>query len=196
MTSRDRRALVIGGGVVLAAVVLLRVLPATLRNVRDARAMLRERASLLARTRNEMASLPKLRDSAAVLSQALVALAPYLLSGSIEAEAAADMSGRVNIIASRAPAKIERLDPIQDTSGIGRLGRVRLQAALETDVRGLVAVLKAIDTGDEVLLLEELHVEAPRAGGVEPGPEILKIEITVSGWYIRPRETGNGKRET
>lgn len=196
MTPRDRRALIIGVGVVLAAVVLLRVLPATLRSVNEARAMLRERAALLARTRDEMASLPKLRDSAAVLSQALVALAPQLLSGSVDAEAAADISGRVNIIASRAPAKVERLDPIRDSITTGRLGRVRLHAALETDVRGLVAVLKAIDTGDEVLLLEELHVEAPQPAGAERGPEILRIEVIVSGWYIRPRETGNGKRET
>jgi type II secretion system (T2SS) protein M len=196
VTPRDRRALIIGGGVVLAAVVLLRVLPATLRNVSDARALLRERAALLARSRDETGSLLKLRDSATVLSQALVALAPYLLSGSIEAEAAADIAGRVNIIASRAPAKVERLDPIRDSSSVGRLARVRLHAALETDVRGLVAVLKAIDSGDEVLLLEELHVEAPQAGSVERGPEILKVEVTVSGWYIRPRDAGNGKRET
>jgi hypothetical protein len=71
-----------------------------------------------------------------------------------------------------------------------------VHAALETDVRGLVAVLKAIETGDEVVHLEELHVEAPQPAGAERGPEILKLEVTVSGWYIRPRGPIEGKRET
>ena len=196
MTARDRRALIVGGLVVVGAALMLRVLPMALREVSDARAMLRERATLLARTRYEMASLPRLRDSAAVLSQALIALAPQLLSGATEAEAGADLSSRMNLIASRAPAKIERLDAIRDGNANGRLGRVRLQAALETDVRGLVALLKAIDAGNEVLLLDELHVEARQPGGAERGPELLRIEVTVSGWYIKPRETGHGKRET
>jgi hypothetical protein len=194
MTPRDRRALLLGGIAIAGAVLGLRVLPWGMRRVTASHAVLRERATLLARTREEMASLPKLRDSAAVLSQALVALAPQVLSGSTPAEAGADLSGRMNLAASRAPAKVERLDPLPDSSGDGRLGRVRVHAALETDVRGLVALIRAIDAGDEVLKLDELRIEAPEPGTMQRGPEILKVEITVSGWYIRPRTTE--KRET
>lgn len=196
MTARDRRALIIGAVAIGTAVLVLRVLPWGLRRASSGYALLRERAALLARTRDEMASLPMLRDSAAVLSQALVGLAPQLLSGSTAAEASADLSGRMNLAAARAPAKVERLDPLPDSAEEGRLGRIRVRAAFEGDVRGLVALLQALDRGDEVLKLDELHVEAPRALTAERGPEILKIEITVSGWYIRPRDTGNRKRET
>src|SRR6266851_1578026 len=187
MTPRDRRALLVGGLVVAGAVFGLRVLPWAVRRTAVARAVLRERAILLARTREEMASLPELRDSAAVLSQALVALAPQVLSGSTPAEAGADLSARMNLAASRAPARVERLDQLPDSSGNGRLGRVRVHAALETDVRGLIALIRAIVVGDEVLKLDELRVEAREPGSVQRGPEILKVEITVSGWYIRPR---------
>jgi len=189
VTARDRRALLLGGVAIAGAVLGLRVLPWAVRRATQAHAMLRERTTLLARTREETASLPTLRDSAAVLSQALVALAPQVLSGSSPAEAGADLSGRMNLAASRAPAKVERLDPLPDSSGDGRLGRVRVHAALETDVRGLIALIRAIDAGDEVLKLDELRVEAREPGTVERGPEILKVEITVSGWYIRPRST-------
>jgi hypothetical protein len=175
--------------VVGAAVLALRVLPAGIRSAGSRYAVLSERAAFLVRTREEMSLLPELRDSAAVLSQALVALAPQLLSGSTAAEAGADLSGRMNLAASRAPARVERLDSLADSAGDGRLGRVRVHAALETDVHGLIALLRAIETGDEVLKLEELHVEAPQAGVVQRGPEILKIEVTVSGWYVKPRET-------
>jgi len=194
MTPRDRRALLVGGIAVAGAVLGLRILPWAVRRETAAHAILRERATLLARTREEMASVPKLRDSAAVLSQALVALAPHILSGSTSAEAGADLSGRMNLAASRAPAKVERMDPLPDSSGDGRLGRVRVHAALETDVRGLVALIRAIDGGDDVLKLDELRVEALEPGTVQRGPEILKVEVTVTGWYIRPRSTE--KRET
>jgi type II secretory pathway component PulM len=196
MTARDRRALLFGGVVVAAAVLSLRVLPSLIRHARGAYAQLHERAALLARTREEMASLPTLRDSAATLSQALVALAPQLLSGSTAVEAGSDLSGRMNLAVARAPARVERLDPVSDSVGNGRLGRVRIRAALETDVRGLVALIRAIDSGDEVLRLEELHVEAPDPAAVSRGPEILRVEVTVSGWYVKPRDARSGKRET
>lgn len=187
MTARDRRALVAGGFVIGTAVMLLRVVPAGVRRASGAYGALSERSALLARTRDEMAALPKLRDSAGVLSQALITLAPQVLSGSTSAEAAADLSGRMNLAAARAPARVERVDALPDSSGAGRLGRVRVHAALETDVRGLVSLLRAIDAGDEVLKLDELHVEAPEPGAATRGPEILRVELTVSGWYIRPR---------
>jgi type II secretory pathway component PulM len=188
MMARDRRALLLGG-VVIASALGLRVLPWAVRRATQTHAVLQERTTLLARTQEEMASLPTLRDSAAVLSQALLALAPQVLSGSTPAEAGADLSGRMNLAASRAPAKVERLDPLPDSTGDGRLGRVRVHAALETDVRGLIYLIRTIDTGEEVLKLDELRVEAPEPGTMPRGPEILKVEITVSGWYIRPRAT-------
>jgi len=78
-----------------------------------------------------------LRDSAAVLSQAIVALAPQVLSGSSAAEAGADLSGQNESRGRHGhPPRVERLDPLPDSAGEGRLGRVRVHAALETDVRG------------------------------------------------------------
>ena len=196
MTPRDRRALLVGGLVVAVAVLGLRVLPWGLQRATVAHALLSERAGLLARMREELASLPRLRDSAAVLTRGLVALAPQVLSGSTPAEAGADLSGRMSLAASRAPARVDRLNPLPDSGGAGRLGRARVHAVFETDVRGLIAFLRAIDAGDEVLTLEELHIEAPEPGAAKRGPEILKVEVTISGWYIKARESGNGKRET
>ena len=54
MTPRDRRALVLGGTTVLAAVLLVRVLPWTVRSALAAEAGLRERAVLLARARADL----------------------------------------------------------------------------------------------------------------------------------------------
>jgi hypothetical protein len=188
VTPRDRRALIVGGLVIGTAVLALRVVPLGVRHTLAARMELRDRAILLGRTRGEMAVLPALRDSAAVLSQALVALASQVLSGSTAAEAGADLSGMLNLAASRAPARVERLSPLPDSTSDGRLGHVRVQVTLETDVRGLVALLRAIDAGTEVLRLDVLRVEATEPATLR-GPEILKVEVIVSGWYIKPRSS-------
>lgn len=196
MTSRDRRAVLIGGLAVAAGVFGLRVLPWTVRRATTAHESLRERAALLARTREQLAALPELRDSAAVLARALLGAAPHVLSGATSAEAGADLSGRIALVASRAPAKVNRLEPVPDSSTPGRLGRARVHASFETDVRGLVAFMRAIDAGAEVLTFDEIRIEVPDPGAAGRGPEVLRVEVTISGLYLRARETRDGKRET
>ena len=204
MTARDRRALFIGGGVVLAAFVLLRVLPWTLRSAFAAEVGLHQRAALLARAHAGLAEAGGLRDSAVALGQALVGLAPKILSGNSPAEAVADLSGRVNLAASRSQAKVERVDPLTDSTVAGRLHRVALRAAFECDIRGLVGVLQALTFGNAALVVRELRVTAVDAGSADKNPEVLRVEMTVAGWYLEDRETGNpkglpdgrGKRET
>ena len=189
MTPRDRRALMLGGVLVLVAVLGLRVVPWTAGRAFAEHAELEQRALALGRAREELRALPALRDSTRILTAALVALARQVLSGGTATEAGADLSGRVNLLVSRAPGKVERLELLAtpDSTGWGRLGRTRVHALIETDVRGLLALLRGLETGDEVLTLEELRVVATDPAVSERFPELLKVEVTVSGWYIKPR---------
>lgn len=184
MNARDRRALLIGGVAIAGAVLMLRVLPWGVGAILAARADLRERASLLARGREELSRAPILRDSAAVLTRAVVALAPRLVTGGTPAEALADLSARLNLAAARAPARLERVDQLTDSGNAGRLGRVRVRATLETDVRGLAQVLKALELGDAALAIDRLDVSSPNPGSDDRAMELLRIEIVVSGWFL------------
>jgi hypothetical protein len=195
VSGRDRRALMIGGAVVCGAVLLLRVLPWGVRSVLGAETGLRERATLLARARADLVDAGVLRDSAVQLSQALVGLAPKILNGTSVAEAVADLSARVNMAVSAHQAKLERVDPLPDSLRAGRLRRVALRAAFECDVRGLAGVLEALEFGKIALSLRELRVTAVDAGSADKIPEVLRVEMTVAGWYLGERETENGKRE-
>ena len=195
MTERDRRAVILGGGVVLAALLLLRVLPWTVRSALAAEAGLRERAALLARAQADLADAPVLRDSAVELGQALVGLAPKILSGNTVAEAVSDLSGRVNLAASGHQAKLERVDPVADSAVAGRLHRATLRAAFECDVRGLAGVLQALEFGKTALSVRELRVTAIDAGSLDKNPEMLRVELTVTGWFLTSVEEGRGQGE-
>ncbi len=189
MTSRDRRAVVLGGGVVALAVLLLRILPWTVRSAIAAEATLRERAGLLARARADLASAVELRDSAAQIGQALIGLSPRILSGNSTAEALADLSGRLNLAVTGHQAKLERIDPVTDSTVAGRLHRTTIRAAFECDVRGLAGILDALEFDKVALSLRELRVTAVDAGSALTTPEVLKVELTVAGWFLQPRDS-------
>ena len=190
MTQRDRRALLVGGTVVIAAVFVFRVLPWTVRSAVAAETRLREQAVLLARARVDLDDATLLRDSAAELSRALVGLAPRILSGSSAAEAIADLSGRVNLAGSTHQAKLERVDPLPDSALAGRLHRVALRIAFECDVRGLVGVLQELEFGKAALAVRELRVTAVDAASPDKSPEVLRVNLTVTGWFLIRTETG------
>lgn len=185
MTGRDRRAIVLGVGAILTAFLFLRIIPWTIRSALAARAELEQRSELLAHTRRELAEAPALRDSAAGITQALGALAPKLLSGTSAADAGADLSTQLNLVAARHSAKVERLEVLADSLHAGRLGRASVHVLLETDVRGLVALLQATAAANAVLVVQDLRVVAQDPGSAVRLPEILKVEMTVYGWYAR-----------
>ena len=195
MTGRDRQALLLGGYVVLTAVLLLRVLPWSVRRVLAAEAALRDRAALLARTRADLAEGSVLRDSAATLGQALVGLAPKLLSGNTAAEAMADLSGKLNLGASRSQAKLARVDQVADSAVAGRLRRVRLRATLEADVRGVTGAVRAVEFNEAALSVSELRIVPTDPTSADRAPEVLRLEVTVTGWFLeeRKREKGTGE---
>ncbi|MGH7644015.1 MAG: type II secretion system protein GspM [Gemmatimonadales bacterium] len=187
MTPRDRKALLLGGAVVLGAVLLLRVIPWGVRSVLALRARTLERVETLARARDALATAPALRDSLTHALGAVVALAPRLVDGRTAAEASASLSALVSMAARRHQVRLVRLDPVPD-SAAGAFRRVAVHAELEGDVRGLTRFLRAVETGDPLLTLPMLAVLAPDPLGRSPGPEMLRAEVDVTGFFL-PRET-------
>ena len=196
VTARDRRAVTLGAAVLIAAVLALRVLPWSVRRVLAAGQDLRERTAVLARVRADLADAPLLQDSAGALTRAIVGLAPKLLSGDTPAEAFADLSGRVNLAASRNQAKLERTDQLPDSGVAGRLRRVRVRASLQSDIRGVTGLLRALELGETVLSVEDLRIVAPDPNSGDGAPEVLRVDVTVTGWFLEGRARGKGKGET
>lgn len=195
MTGRDRRALSVGAGVVAAAILVLRILPWAMRSTLGAEARLYQEAALLARARADFAATALLHDSTALVAQALVGLAPKLLNGSVASEAVADLSGRVALAASRHTAKLDRIEQVPDSVRAGRLRRVVIRAALECDVQGLLAVVRALEFGSAALAVQELRVTAIDPTSGDRAPEVLRVEATVGGWFVEtatPRAADRG----
>ncbi len=187
MTIRDKRAVQLGLAAVLGALLLLRVIPWGVRRAAAAERELAANEELLARTQVELADQQPLTDSVAQVTQAVVALAPRILSGGVAAEAVADLSGRVNLAATRHRARVDRTDPAPDSLAAGRLTRVTVHATLETDIRGLAEFLQAIAQDPAVLSVDDLHLVANDPASADAQPEVLRVDVTVRGWFLRDR---------
>src|SRR5690606_13678575 len=184
MSPRDRHALGLGLGIVLAAVVLLRLLPALTRQVIElrGRAVLAER--LVQETEAAIAALPALEDSARSLTRAVVALAPRLLAGPAEPAALSDLSGQVTTMATRHDARVLRVGRMADSTAAGRLRRLSATVILETDFRGLAACLAALARGEATLVAEAVSVSAADPLALEGTTELLTVELRIRCWYF------------
>jgi len=184
VTPRDRRVLLTGGAVVLAAV-LGRGIVAAWVAAANSRRELVARIELLKAARATVARLPQLEDSAESLRAAVVALAPALLNASTEADALADLSGKVTSLIERRAGRVESAVPVADSGAAGMLRRVSILASFETDVRGLASALRALSQSDVVLAGERVEIAAVDPFSDDGSPERLRVNLTVSAWYQR-----------
>ena len=187
MTGRERRALARGAAVVLAAALLLRVIPAGVRGATAARERAGERLGELTLSRDLVRWMPALRDSLGTALAGVVALAPRLLGGRTRAEASAALAALVSLQAGRSGLKVLRLAPAADSSG-GIVQSVDAQAEFEGDAAALTAFLATVERGHPLLSVVALAITSPEAVPRPGAAEALRIEIEVRGWYLARTE--------
>lgn len=184
MRPRDRRGVRIGGAIVIAAALGLRVLPWAVRQVGTWRTGVAARAATLGREQALLASAPRLEASLDHRLRRVVALAPALLAGRTSAEATATLASLLTLGATRHGLRVLSVDPLPD-SAAGVFDRVALHAGLEGDVHGLVTLLAALETGAPLLTVTQLSVEAPAPAAARSTAEALQIGLTVQGYALR-----------
>ena len=183
MTPRARQRTLLSGGAVIVLWLVFKAGPAAVDSIRETRWQLADRVRLLEQSRREIASEQIVFDSATRMKQAIVALAPQLLSGATAAEAADALNGLVSLAADRASARLTGVSSEEDSAATGPLRRIALRAAFDCDVRGLVGMLQFLVDQDAVLATDRLQVVVAEPGGSTSGAEVLRVEMTVRGWY-------------
>ncbi len=186
MTPADGRAIRLGGAVVVAAVLVLRVIPSVGKWLTQERTRLGEERLLLAETEALVREAPRLNDSVAALTHRVAELAPAVLRGTGRAEAEGDLAARVTLSAEHARLSVGRVVPIPDSvvSAGGMLHRVTVQAALTGDLGEMLRLLETRASGQPTLTPVSIRVLAREPGAPVSDPEALEVELTVTGWYM------------
>lgn len=183
MTARERRVLTWGGAVIIGAVLMLRVIPQSVSAVATLRESTHEHITLHARAMEVLESRESVRDSLRRVLGDIVALAPKLIDGVSQPEAQASLSSLMSLAAGRQGVRVLRVDPLPD-SAVGVFNRVSIHAELETDIRGLTRLLRALEIGRPLLTVTLRAVTASETGTGPNQPEVLRIEMQVAGYYV------------
>lgn len=182
---RRKRMILLLGTVVVGGWVGLRGMPSVSNAWREARWEVQDRARLLAQSRREIANEKALVDSAAIVKNGMVALAPRLVTGETAAQASDALTGLLGVVAARSNTRLAGTSPVEDSSTVGTLRRVAVHAVLDGDIRGVTAVLTSLAEEESVLTTDDLRIVAAEPGGDPNAAEVLRVEVTVRGWYLQ-----------
>jgi len=183
MTERDRRALWVGGVIVLGAV-LLRGIPIVTGRVAQRLDGTRAQVAHAAQVRRVVAEAPARQALMRERVRALVALAPVLLGTESAADGVAALSGELTTLALRHRVTLSRLDPQPDTA-VGPFVAVTVRFQAEADLAGLAAFVQDVEAGPRLLGFTDLAITADEPAAAM---ERLRIEGAVRGWVLPRRE--------
>jgi hypothetical protein len=183
ITPRDRRAVLIGAGVIGSLGLLARGVPAWRTWVSDARAGVAEQQRAVSDADGLVAHAREVRDTLAARNARYVALAPALVAGRTPAEASATLASIVSTAASGAGVKLGtvQLRPVGDTGARRTFVRVGVHADMIGDVAGLTTLLASLERGPVRLRVREITVTQPDAAAPGDRVEALRIELTIEG---------------
>ncbi len=184
MTARERRAVVWGAAAIAATLLGARVAQAAAGQYRALRVRAEERVETLARASEAVAERRTMQDSLSRLGARVLGLAPALVAVGSAAHAAAELSGVVASLAGRHDLRVVEIQPLSDSER-DRLGQAVVRARVEGDVAGLTGFVSQLETDDRVLSLSSWAMYAPEGATAAGGPERLRAEVEITGWYVR-----------
>jgi type II secretory pathway component PulM len=184
LSRRDRHALIIGAVAIAAAAGYMGLVKPLWRARADLEGRRDIAVEYLARYRGIAAEGPALVAAADTAEARLAGLAPLTYAGEPQA-ALASLLEHVQRVAAASGVRVLQTNPVPgDTAAVG-LQRIAVGLSCESDLAGLLDLLRALETVEKLIHVSGLGVE--RAGEAGPeGVQVLRFELTVEG-FVDPR---------
>jgi hypothetical protein len=182
MSPRERRAIVIGGGVVLAGFALIwgRMYRDALTASRDELAT--ERATL-ARERVAVATARHNPQLQHIADSAMRAMRPRLFEGKDDVMASAELASYVGDVARRARVWLQDAGTRPATPAAEGVRTLRVEIRAESDLQGALLFLQGLERGDKLVRIDRLDI-SHAARSDEKDAEVLSIAATISGFAV------------
>jgi hypothetical protein len=189
VTGRERLAIGLGVGIVVALWCAARVVPYVWRSAQERRERIETAVLALARAREALVAEPAARESLGARASRLVGHAPRLFAGTTPAEAQAELSGYVAGLAAMRGVRLVSQDARTD-SAASLFTSVTLRTEAEGDITGIAGWLAALEEGDRLLDVRTLAITAPEPAAAPGQPERLRVQATISAWSAERRRGG------
>lgn len=180
MSPRDRRALAIGGALLVPALLFALVVRPLAGGVGETRERVREQRELLARERGLVAEAPRYPARLRRAEAALRAEAPRLFRGIDGLAAASALEEYVSDAAERNRVSVRQSESRDGETVAEGITALQVDLQGEGDLRGILSLLRALDSGPRLVRVEQLAIEARGAGDNAP----LSFNLTAIGYAM------------
>jgi hypothetical protein len=182
MSGRERRAIVIGAGVVLAGFALIwgRMYRDALAAGRDELAT--ERAAL-ARERTAVSTARHNPQLQHIADSAMRAMRPRLFEGKDDVMASAELASYVGDVARRARVWLQDAGTRPASPAAEGVRTLRVEIRAESDLQGALLFLQGLERGDKLVRIDRLDI-SHAARSDEKDAEVLSIVATISGFAV------------
>lgn len=178
-SAKDRRTAVLGVVTLGSLIGVSRGLPALREWERMRVAEASELSASASSTRVRAQMLGIMRESLAARRERLAAGDSVMLSGTSPAAVAADLASSLDEMATAARVKIASMQLRADSATAGALARVAVRVSGTSDVTGLAAFLRAVETDAAPLAVREITVSQSDPAAPTSKVEALHVDILV-----------------
>jgi hypothetical protein len=184
MQPRERRTVVAGGGVALLALFIVwgvRPYHAALADARDqlasqSDALSRERAALGTALQN-----PRLQH---IADSAMQMMNPRLFQGSDDVMASAELASYLGDVAQRSRVWLQDASTRPPVVGADGVRTLQVEIRAESDLRGVLRFLQALDRGDKLTRVDRMDVLRAPHTSADDASETLLVTATISGFAV------------
>jgi hypothetical protein len=184
MSGRDRRAVVIGGLVLLPALVYVWGVRPYQAALSDARDQLSTERATLARERTAIITARRNPQLQHIADSAMRVMRPRLFEGKDDVMASAELASYLGDVAQRARVWLQDAStrPATPAAQGGGVRTLRVEIRAESDLRGTLKFLQALERGDKLIRIDRLDIS--RVPHDEKDVETLSIAATIAGFAL------------
>jgi hypothetical protein len=189
MSSRDRRAVMLGAIVLLPPLLYIWGVRPYRNALADAREQLRAERETLARERAAVALAHRNPQLQRVADSAMRDMTPRLFAGRDDVMASAELASYVGEVGQMTRVWLQDVSTRPPGPLVGGVRTLRVELRGESDLAGILRFLQNLERGSKLVRIDRLDIShSPRSDDEEM--ETLSITATVSGFAIAEPAAG------
>jgi hypothetical protein len=183
MSSRDRRAMFWGLGILLPALAYIWGVKPLLASLGEARRQVVEQRQLLSNEEAAVAAARRNPDVQRLADSAMRAMAPRLFEGRDDVMATAELVSHLGEVARQSNVLLQSATTRATTLSDG-VRTLHVEIRGESDLTGVLAFLQSLEGGEKLIRVERMDISKSLAAAEEKGIEPLAIVASIVGFAI------------
>jgi hypothetical protein len=188
LSQRDRRALLLGGVILVPSLLFVFVIKPYMNALANVREQTEQEQDFLNRERELAKRLPTLPQEKTEASQRLRQEAARLFTGEDDLVATGNLADYVAMIADQNGVQLQQSETRNALPVAPGVRALQVEVRADGDVYGILHFMQQLETGDKLVRLGRLSIERGRSGVLDTsrvrGNDILTLSASVYGYRL------------